>query len=217
MNYNEEFFTRLQELINQYKNIDISENTLLIGASHFTFWKEKAEEDLSPNLKAINFGIGGTTALFWKINMNLFKTFKYQPKNILLSIGGNDISQNCSNEETINRIISVFNQIKDIFPKTNIYFVGMFSSPCKIKDGRNQKQKEVSLAIDQYIETEKDKNLFYIDTHNFVYKNNSNILDNAYNKNIDLNLFLDDNLHLNQNGFKLFGETIKKYFTSKYQ
>ena len=54
MNYNEEFFTRLQELINQYKNIDISENTLLIGASHFTFWKEKAEEDLSPNLKAIN-------------------------------------------------------------------------------------------------------------------------------------------------------------------
>ena len=30
MNYNEEFFTRLQELINQYKNIDISENTLLI-------------------------------------------------------------------------------------------------------------------------------------------------------------------------------------------
>ena len=46
MNYNEEFFTRLQELINQYKNIDISENTLLIGASHFTFWKEKAEEDL---------------------------------------------------------------------------------------------------------------------------------------------------------------------------
>ena len=183
MNYNEEFFTRLQELINQYKNIDISENTLLIGASHFTFWKEKAEEDLSPNLKAINFGIGGTTALFWKINMNLFKTFKYQPKNILLSIGGNDISQNCSNEETINRIISVFNQIKDIFPKTNMYFVGMFSSPCKIKDGRNQKQKEVSLAIDQYIETEKDKNLFYIDTHNFVYKNNSNILDNAYNKN----------------------------------
>lgn len=102
MNYNEEFFTRLQELINQYKNIDISENTLLIGASHFTFWKEKAEEDLSPNLKAINFGIGGTTALFWKINMNLFKTFKYQPKNIFLSIGGNDISQNCSNEETIN-------------------------------------------------------------------------------------------------------------------
>ena len=149
--------------------------------------------------------------------MNLFKTFKYQPKNILLSIGGNDISQNCSNEETINRIISVFNQIKDIFPKTNMYFVGMFSSPCKIKDGRNQNQKEVSLAIDQYIETEKDKNLFYIDTHNFVYKNNSNILDNAYNKNIDLNLFLDDNLHLNQNGFKLFGETIKKYFTSKYQ
>lgn len=76
-------------------------------------------------LSAANEGVGGTKTEYW---LNMVETMRvmYNPENIIIHIGVNDIDDgNTTGEQTIERLTALFTAYKAAFPQANIYYVGL--------------------------------------------------------------------------------------------
>ena len=205
------YYATLKGLVDRYKNIDLSEKTLLIGASHFTMWYDQAMIDLAPEFDVLNFGIGGSNAYFWDTNLDLLEGFKNDPKCILLQISGNISSGDT--EENIAIMQSVITKLHNMFPTTQIVYVSRFNT---ISTYYTDWAKEYTISsnriMKEWIETNTIQNDKFIDVTHFVFDENATsgeyyIEGYGY---MYTNIWLSDNLHLNAEGHKKFAAAIKE-------
>jgi len=169
---------------------------LLIGSSSFTKWTDV--QDYFPGYTIINRGFGGSTLLDEIFYVNDI-VFPYQPKQIIIYCGENDLasSDTVTASMVLDRFKQLFQMIRDK-SEAPIAYISMKPSPSR----RHlfPKMREGNQLIKDFLATQK--NTAFIDVHQ---------------KMLDLTgeplpeIFLDDSLHMNAKGYAIWKKEMEPY------
>ena len=175
---------------------------LFIGSSSINLW-QSLEKDMAP-LPVIKRGFGGA-----KINDILYYmkriVIPYKPKIIVFYCGENDIS--AGRKQTPDEILGnvkkfVFLVHKDL-PAAKIYFISL--KPSKFLWNMWPVIAEVNSKIEDY--TRSDNLLQYIDISKEMFAGKGRIRED---------LFKEDGLHINAQGYKIWTSIIKPIIERDY-
>jgi len=166
---------------------------VFVGSSSFRMWKDI--DQYFPDHIIINRGFGGSS-LPHVIEYADEIIFPYKPKQVVVYCGENDfMSDTVTSEIVTNRFIELFNLIRKDLPRAEIVFVSMKPSP-----SRQRLMKEMAAAntaIRNFLKT-KPRTAFV------------NIWDDMLDKNGEprKELFLEDMLHMNADGYAIWQKAI---------
>lgn len=170
---------------------------LFIGSSSFTMWK--GVQDSFPGYTIINRGFGGST-LMDQIHYENDIIFPYQPKQIVIYCGENDLasSDSVSASMVFERFKVLFADIRAKLPNVPIAFISLKPSPSR----RHlfDKMKTANFLIRDYMA--KQINAEFINLH-------SRMLNQAGQPMPEI--FLEDSLHMNAKGYAIWKKEIQPY------
>ena len=192
--------------INEFKRLD-KENfpekgkILFIGSSSIRFW-DSLEEDMEP-LEVLNRGFGG--AQISHVIHHFEDIVKpYNPKAIVFFCGTNDLTALKTPEETLNDLKKFLSLVRNGFGNIKVYVIGIKPSVDRLyldKEERTFNNLINSLASeDTYLE--------YI-----------NVWDSMLDKNGERmpQLYLDDGLHLNDEGYELWTKLVRDSLSKQFK
>lgn len=173
---------------------------LLIGSSSFTNWKNVAT--YFPNHTIINRGFGGSSLP----HMTLYADdiiFKYNPKQIIIYCGENDLTggPSITADTVFERVKKLHQLIRARYKKVTISYISMKPSPSREK--YLETMQKGNRLIKTFMEQQKKSN--YIDVYNSMLDDNGNIL---------THIFLSDKLHMNAEGYKIWQGIIAPYLVN---
>jgi lysophospholipase L1-like esterase len=169
---------------------------LFVGSSSFRMWHDV--QAAFPGYTIINRGFGGST-LPDVIRYAGDIIFPYQPKEIVIYCGENDISSSdtITAATVFTRFETLFTLIRKKLPKIPIVFVAMKPSPSRQQF--HQKLVQANLLVKTYLS--KQPKTAYVD----VYK--PMMIDGKP----DESLYLGDRLHMNPKGYAIWQKAILPY------
>ena len=173
--------------------------SLFIGSSTIALWKTLAED--FPDHKVINRGFGGSEI----VDSTYFADriiFPYEPRQIFLRAGGNDIHGGRLPDEVAADFGEFVRKVHGRLPKTEIYYIAV--SPAPARWGETDKYRELNDMI--------RKQALKLPRVSFV---------DAYDVTLDVTgqarkeLFVDDMLHLNADGYKRLTDKVRPYLPTR--
>lgn len=174
---------------------------LFIGSSSFTMWKD-VQKDF-PSVTIINRGFGGSTLLDQLRYVNDV-VYPYKPKQVVVYCGENDLaaSDTVTGEEVAKRFTRLFTLVRKKFPNVHVVFVSMKPSPSR--QLLFSKMRRGNELIRRFLAGKK--RTAYVD----VYKQ---MIDDEGKPRAEL--FLEDNLHMNREGYLIWQRAIEPYLLKK--
>ena len=166
---------------------------LFVGSSSFRLWKT-LETDFA-KYSVINRGFGGSS-LPDVIRYADQIIFPYEPKQVVIYCGENDIAGGASADDVFSRFKTLFTLIREKLPKTNITFVSMKPSPSRYKFfGEIRKGNNL---IRDFLKSQK--NTAYVDVFTPMLRKDGRP---------DESLFVEDMLHMNGKGYAIWVKALK--------
>ncbi|MBL7857337.1 MAG: hypothetical protein JNM57_06590 [Cyclobacteriaceae bacterium] len=170
---------------------------LFVGSSSFRMWNS-VQQDF-PGYTIINRGFGGSTLSDVMLYANDI-IIAYKPKQVVIYCGENDLASagEVTAEIVTERFIDLFTAIRDKMKKVNIVFVSIKPSP-----SRSQLMPAMALANKQ------------IEAFLKIQKRTAFV--NVYDRMLTAEghprteLFIDDMLHMNAEGYAIWREAILPY------
>lgn len=188
--------------IQQFKKQDSTsfpagDQILLIGSSSFTFWRDV--QDYFPGYKILNRAFGGSQ-LIDLIRYRYDVIYPYQPKQIIMYCGENDIaaSDTVTAEIAVERFKTLFKLIRAKYPSIPFAYVSM--KPSIARKNLMDKYKAANTAIAAYLKTQK--HCSFIDVYSKMLLPDGSAMND---------IFVNDNLHMNVKGYKIWQKAIKPY------
>jgi CubicO group peptidase (beta-lactamase class C family)/lysophospholipase L1-like esterase len=168
---------------------------LFIGSSTIRLWKSLAED--FPRHNVINRGFGGSEI----VDSTHFADriiFPYEPSQIFLRAGGNDIHAGRLPSEVAADFADFVAKVRTRLPKTEIVYIGV--NPAPARWGENDKYRALNvkireLAVDMPFVT-------YIETFDMTMTPAGRPREQ---------FFVDDRLHLNEQGYEALAELVRPY------
>lgn len=171
--------------------------TLFVGSSTFTIWKNMQED--MPDIPLINRGFGGS-----QVN-DLIEQYDtviapYHPRHIVIYEGDNDLATGKAPELVLSHYKQLVTMIRSQYPEVPITIVSV-----KPLESRRNKMEEM-LELNQMINVwaSLTENLYYLNTFDITVNGEGNPI---------TEYFLEDKLHLNQNGYKAWARKIVEHLT----
>lgn len=126
-------------------------DTLFIGDSYMEFWKNSGFTSHVAQLPSYaNEGIGGTKTTNWMSKLQDMSA-RYNPSNIVMHIGVNDIDdEGLSKEEATARLLELFNAYHEAFGEAQLYWVALI--PNTMFADKVATYKEVNAEIKAFAE-----------------------------------------------------------------
>ena len=170
---------------------------LLIGSSSFTNWKDVAK--YFPEHTIINRGFGGSSLP----HMTMYAEdiiFKYNPKQIIIYCGENDIagSSTVTADTVFERFKILYSIIRSKYKKVPIAYISMKPSPSREK--YLETMQKGNALIKGFMEQQKRSS--YIDVYSSMLDANGKVL---------THIFISDKLHMNAEGYKIWQGVIAPY------
>jgi lysophospholipase L1-like esterase len=168
---------------------------LFTGSSSIRLWKDLAGR--FPNKKVINRGFGGSgleDLLYYASRI----VYPYKPRQIVIYSGENDIAAGKTPAQVLADFKTLFTAIRQKLPNTPVAYIAMKPSPSRA--GKLAQVKEGNLLISSFLKTQKKAT--YIDVFNKMLGEDGQPRPE---------LFLPDNLHMNEQGYNIWTQTIKPY------
>ena len=168
---------------------------VFVGSSSFRMWNNVQE--MFPGYTLINRGFGGSS-LPDVIRYANDIILPYQPKQVVIYCGENDIASDVSDVEVTERFKTLFNLLRKQMPGLPIVFVSMKPSPSREK----------------YFQVIKQANQMI---YNFLWQQSQVGYVDVFSRMLDADgkanrgLFLQDMLHMNQEGYKIWQDAIRPY------
>lgn len=188
--------------VNAFAKIDASQSLpdraiLLIGSSSFTFWKDVA--DYFPEHHFINRAFGGSS-LTHQIDYIDKVVYPYQPKQIVIYCGENDIaaSQAVTADTVLYRFKILHGLIRKRMPDVPISFVSIKPSPVRAEF------LPTVIASNQLIKQfcKQNRKTDFIDIFTPMLGKEGKPMEE---------IFLADRLHMNAKGYQIWKKTIEPY------
>jgi lysophospholipase L1-like esterase len=169
---------------------------LFTGSSSFTRWKDV--QDYFPGYPILNRGFGGSS-LPDLIRYADEIIYPYQPKQIVIYCGENDIaaSDTITAQIVLQRFIQLFTMIRTRLPKVPVAFVSIKPSPSRWKF--------------QPVVVEANKQI-----KAFLKKQKKTAFINVYDAMLNADgspreeLFVEDRLHMKPEGYRIWQPLIRK-------
>lgn len=186
--------------IQQFRKMDSvqappSNAILFVGSSSFTRWKDV--QDYFPGYTIINRGFGGST-LADVLRYEEDVIFKYNPKQIVIYCGENDIasSDTITANTVFNRFANLFSEIRAVNPNVPVVFISLKPSPSRwhLRD----KAIATNDMIEKYLK--KQKNAEFISVWKPMLGSGGKPMQE---------LFVEDNLHMNAKGYAIWQKLIQ--------
>jgi lysophospholipase L1-like esterase len=170
---------------------------LFVGSSSFTKWKDV--QNYFPNHTIINRGFGGSILLD-VIRYEKDIIFPYQPKQIVIYCGENDVaaSDTVSAIIVLERFKKLFTDIRKELPNTSITFISL--KPCPLRWQMKDRMMASNKRIKKYLK--KKKNTSFVSVWN-------SMLDDEGKPIADI--FIEDRLHMNAKGYAIWQKIIEPY------
>ena len=171
---------------------------LFVGSSSFTKWTDI--QDYFPAYPIINRGFGGSS-LPDVIRYADDVIFPYQPKQIIIYCGENDLAgedTTVTSQTVFSRFKQLFILIREHLPKVAIAYVSMKPSPSR--QHLLPKMEEGNTLIKKYLS--KKTRTTYIDVFHKMFNKDGNIISD---------IFIADNLHMNAKGYAIWQKKIAPY------
>ena len=167
---------------------------LFIGSSTIRLWKTLAQD--FPGQQSINRGFGGSeivdsTHFCGRI------VLPYEPRMILFRAGGNDLWQGKSPEQVFADYQEFVATVHATLPETEIVWISWSATPSRWKQA--DKERRLNELVKEF--SEAAPHLNYIETWDLVLGPDGHPRPE---------LFLDDQLHLNTEGYKLLAERVRE-------
>ncbi len=178
-------------------NFPSKQAILFVGSSSFTKWVDV--QDYFPRHAIINRGFGGSS-LPDVIRYADDIIFPYQPKQIIIYCGENDLaaSDTVTSKTVFNRFKQLFQLIRSHLPRVPIGYVSMKPSPSREKLW--PKMAEGNLLIKNYLKTKK--RTAFIDVYHKMFDKDGRVMKD---------IFIKDNLHMNKKGYVIWQKIIEPY------
>jgi len=163
------------------------------GSSTIRLWKNLNLD--FPNLNTLNLGFGG--AFIHSLSDYFEELFHdLNPKAIVLYLGGNDLTLGYSAKKITDEIVLFLDKIHQKFPDAKIYNIAI--KPSLERENELTKIKEINTRLEAVSQTLPY--LFQIDFYQKMMRD----------KSIRKELFLQDGLHLNSDGYKVLKDAIEE-------
>ncbi len=170
---------------------------LFVGSSSFTKWTDV--QSYFPGFTIINRGFGGSS-LPDMIRYENDIIFKYEPKQIVIYCGENDLafSNTVSAQMLFERFKQLFTDIRTRFPKTPLIYISMKPSPSRWN--MKEKMLEGNELIRKYLK--KKKKTVFISVWNDMLGPNGKPMED---------IFVADKLHMNAKGYAIWQKEIEPH------
>lgn len=168
---------------------------LFIGSSSFTRWTDI--QNYFPAYTILNRGFGGST-LADVLRYEEDVIFKYDPKQIVIYCGENDIasSDTITAATVFNRFQNLYSEIRSVYANVPVVYVSLKPSPSRWH------LKEKAMMVNNLIEN------FLKDQKNSQFVSIWNDMLGADGKPMG-ELFVEDNLHMNAKGYAIWQKKIE--------
>ena len=168
---------------------------LFVGSSSIRKWDNLTQVFAKYN--ALNRGIGGAVINDITFYLNDV-VFPYQPRQIVLYVGENDIVNDKVTADTVlNRTIILYKAIRAKLPATPIAYISIKPSPSR--DKFREKAMASNESIKKFLAGEQ--NTSFIDIFPKMLKDGKSRSE----------LFVGDMLHMNPEGYKIWERAVKPY------
>ncbi len=168
---------------------------LFIGSSTIVRWQTLAQD--FPGHQIINRGFGGNQiadSTYYAERM----IFPYDPRMIFLRAGGNDIHAGKSPEEVAADFKAFVEKVRTKLPETEIVFVSIGPAPVRATEAENCQAANALIAA--YIK--QTPGVKYLETFDLPLGSDGHPREE---------LFVEDRLHFNAEGYKLLAERIRPF------
>ena len=170
---------------------------LFAGSSSFRKWTDV--QDYFPGYTIINRGFGGsslTDLIYYADDI----IFPYQPKQIVIYCGDNDLasSDTITPQIVFDRFKELFTLIRSRMKKVSILYVSIKPSPAR--KNLLPKMLEANLAIKNFLK--KERNTAFADVYYKMLNANGTPIQE---------IFTDDSLHMNAKGYAVWQKVIEPY------
>jgi len=186
--------------INDFKKLDsqqVAKHVILFtGSSSIRMWQNLKES--FPAYNVLNRGFGGSTL----VDLDRYLSdivFPYEPKQILIYSGENDIATDTiSAEQVLSRFQTVFQKIRSQLPNVPVEYISIKPSPSRLKF--LPVIKEANELIRNYLRGQS--NTHFIDVYAMMIDGNGQP---------KKDIFLEDELHMNAKGYTIWQGVIQPY------
>ena len=170
--------------------------TVVTGSSTIRMWRSLPE--ISGREVVLNTGFGGSKAA--DLERHLFPlVLKFDPKRVFIYEGDNDLWAGVAPEEILASLDRIVTRIQLAAPNTKIYLIGAKPSPSRWA------KKDLYQSFNQQLEkySQRKEGVSFIDTWAALTDSDGNTRPEVYIK---------DQLHLNEAGYILWNGVFKSYF-----
>ncbi|HKZ38964.1 MAG TPA: GDSL-type esterase/lipase family protein [Chryseolinea sp.] len=189
------FRSEVDSLITLHNSSDKSNAILFTGSSSIRLWKDLKSS--FPNHNVLNGGFGGSEMadLLYYIDSLILPL---RPIQIFIYEGDNDISRGRAEDQIIATADSILKRIQKQLPNTEVIFISPKPSIARwhLKEKYESYNKTFKAWSDQ------QNNVQYADVWTPMIDENGDVLKD---------IFIQDNLHLNEKGYKIWTSVLKKY------
>lgn len=185
------------QIIKKYDKIyNPNENSILfVGSSSIRKWDHLQQAFGRYNV--LNRGIGGAVIddiIFYLNDL----VFTYKPREIVIYVGENDLPNEKETPEIIlNKTIQLFTAIHEKLPDIPIVYIALKPSP--VRKQYLAKCKATNDLIESFIK--KQKNASFLDVYSLMMKDGKMMPE----------IFVEDMLHMNLTGYKMWEKAIRPY------
>ncbi len=167
---------------------------VLTGSSSIARWNDDAAAALAP-LTVIPRGFGGS--VMGDVLYHLDRVaLRYKPRAILIYEGDNDTSWGIPEETIVGQFEEIVAKIHERLPETRVYVLSVKPSVSRV-DVWPAAQR-VSARLSEI--AKQDPLVYYVDVATPFLQANGNVM---------TDIFVEDNLHLNDMGNLIWGSTIR--------
>ena len=186
--------------IQNFKQQDSANNPpqnaiLFVGSSSFTRWTDI--NNYFPGYTIINRGFGGST-LKDVIRYTYDIIIPYQPKQVVIYCGENDVAEGVPAEEVFKTFKTLYQMIRTNLPATVIHFVSLKPSPSR--QNLLPEMKKANQLVNGFIR--KEKNAGFIDVFPAMLNKDGEIMDD---------IFVADRLHMNAKGYAIWQKVLQPH------
>ena len=191
--------TRWEETMQRFEQQDLLDPPpegaiLLTGSSSIARWNDQAAAALAP-LTVIPRGFGGS--VMGDVLYHLERVaLKYKPRAILIYEGDNDTSYGMPENKILGQLKQIIAKIHDQLPTARIYVMSV--KPSVLRQNVWSNAQKVNWGYEAI--AKNDPLVYYIDAASPFLKANGSVM---------TDIFVDDNLHLNDMGNLIWGSTIR--------
>jgi flagellar basal body-associated protein FliL len=172
---------------------------VFVGSSSIRFWSSLTE-DMSP-LRVLRRGFGGAHMSHVLYNFDRIVT-PYQPKAVVVFVGGNDIGFGKSAQRLISDYQLFIDKLEQVLPDSDLWILAMKPSKARWEAWAEMQKVDEALKIF----AEANSKIYFVES--------GEVLLNAEGKPDDV--YIIDGLHLNSEGYRRWTALLKPLLMEKY-